>query len=124
MNNLTRVAKEYLTPIVSYNKMPYNAMKLNEVDFTTPYSYSLLKEESKRVTLSTLKKSEEKNGLLIRFFNGTEESQKAEFSINKNIKEAYMANLNENKIEDILYNNDKIKIDINKNVVKNLYVEV
>lgn len=60
MNNLTRVAKEYLTPIVSYNKMPYNAMKLNEVDFTTPYSYSLLKEESKRVTLSTLKKSEEK----------------------------------------------------------------
>lgn len=123
MKNLTRVAKEYLTPVVIYNKMPHNAMKLNDVDFTTPYNYSLLKEENNQVTLSTLKKSEKDNGLIVRFFNGTEESKKAKFSINKNIKECYITNLNENKLEDISYNNHKIEAGIDKNVVKNIYIE-
>lgn len=124
MNNLTRVAKEYLTPLVTYNKMPHNAMKLNEANFMAPYNYSLLKEENNQVTLSTLKKSEKDNGLLVRFFNGTEESGKAKISISKNIKECYITNLNENKLEDISYNNDKIEVDINKNVVKSIYIEL
>lgn len=123
MNNLTKVAKEYVTPIVTYNKMPHNAMKLNAVEFTTPYNYSLLKEVNNEVTLSTLKKSEKNNGLVIRFFNGTEESKKAEFVVNKKIKESYTTNLNENKLESICYDNNTLELDVNKNVVKNIYVE-
>lgn len=123
MNNLTKVAKEYVTPIVTYNKMPHNAMKLNAAEFTTPYNYSLLKEVDNEVTLSTLKKSEKDNGLVIRFFNGTEESKKAEFVVNKNVKESYTTNLNENKLESIPYDNNTVELDVNKNVVKNIYVE-
>jgi mannosylglycerate hydrolase len=124
MNNLTKVAKEYLTPVVSYNKMPHNAMKLNEANFTTPYNYSLLKEDNNQVTLSTLKKSEEDNGLLIRFFNGTNEAQKAQFTINKDVKASYMTNLNEKKLEEVSYDNNKIDMAVNKNVVKNIYIEM
>ena len=40
-DKVSRVAKEYLTPVYTYNKMPHNAMKLNSVDFETPYNYSL-----------------------------------------------------------------------------------
>ena len=51
----------------TYNKMPHNAMKLNSVDFEVPYNYSLLKEENDNVTLSVLKKAENKKGLVIRY---------------------------------------------------------
>ena len=44
----------------TYNKMPHNAMKLNSVDFETSYNYSLLKEENDGMTLSVLKKAENK----------------------------------------------------------------
>ena len=68
-SQLSRLAKEYLTPLISYNKMPYNAMKLNDVEFTTPYSYSLLEEENNDLTLSVLKKAEESDDLVYRVFN-------------------------------------------------------
>lgn len=124
MNNLSRVAKQYLTPVISYNKMPHNAMKLNEADFSTPYDYSFLKEENNRVTLSALKKSEKDKGLIVRFFNGTKDVEKAKFSINKGIKECYVTNLNENKLKDIASVNNVIEVNIKKNVVKNLYIEL
>lgn len=123
MNNLTRIAKEYLTPVISYNKMPHNAMKLNDANFTTPYKYSLLNEENNQITLSTLKKSEKDSGLIVRFFNGTKEDKKAKFSTNRNIKKFYITNLNEKKLEDIFCDEGKIKVDVSRNVVKNLYID-
>ncbi len=35
-------AKSWLTPVQCYNKIPWDAMKLNRSSFTTPESYSLL----------------------------------------------------------------------------------
>ena len=49
--------------------MPYNAMKLNEVDFNTPYTFSLLHENNELTTLSVLKKAESSNKLIYRTFN-------------------------------------------------------
>lgn len=66
---LAGLAKECLTPITTYNKMPYNAMKMNDVDFTVPYKYSLFKQENNKLTLSTVKKAEKEKGLVLRFFN-------------------------------------------------------
>ncbi len=103
--DLSILAKEYLTPLVSYNKMPYNAMKLNDVDFFTPYEYSLFEQES-HLTLSTLKKAENEDRLVLRVFNTCKENQ----SLKLNIPLENTINLNEEHIafdNTILYNQVK-----------------
>ncbi len=67
---LARTAKEYATPFISYNKMPYNAMKLNPADVGVPYSFSLMRETEGQAVLSALKKAEDEEKLVARFYNG------------------------------------------------------
>lgn len=118
-DKVSRVAKEYLTPVYTYNKMPHNAMKLNSVDFETPYTYSLLKEENDDVTLSVLKKAENKKGLVLRYFNGTDSEKKVQFSIKgSNFKKV---NLKEDVLENI---EDFSKLNCSKNKVDNIYFEL
>lgn len=69
-DHLARTAKEYVTPFISYNKMPYNAMKLNPAEVKVPYAFSLLSETEGRVVLSALKKAEDEDKLIARFYNG------------------------------------------------------
>lgn len=73
--HISRRASEYTTPLVSYNKMPYNAMKLNQPTVNTPYSYSLLKINSEDITLSVLKKEENGTGLLFQCYNATNRTE-------------------------------------------------
>lgn len=68
-----KLAKEYVTPVVCYNKMPYNAMKLNPAERQTPYLYSLMSLEGREVILSALKKAEKSEALVIRCYNAGEE---------------------------------------------------
>lgn len=69
--HLPRRAKEYTAPLVSYNKMPYNAMKLNPSALTTPYEYSLVQTDDPDISFSALKKEEQGDGLLLRCYNAT-----------------------------------------------------
>lgn len=62
-------AKEYITPVITYNKMPYHAMKLNPTEIRVPYEYSLLKIGEKRLILSALKKAEKAEELILRCYN-------------------------------------------------------
>lgn len=77
IQHLAQRAKEYLTPLVFYNKMPYNAMKLNVPTQQTPYTYSLLRLDNPSVIITTLKKAEEGGGLLLRCCNPTGAAQTA-----------------------------------------------
>ena len=70
-------AKEYITPLVTYNKMPYNAMKLNAPLVQTPYQFSLFSLDNPLVTLSVVKKEEEGDDLLVRCYNATDLAQTA-----------------------------------------------
>ncbi|WP_024295694.1 mannosylglycerate hydrolase [Lacrimispora indolis] len=67
-------AKEYITPVVTYNKMPYHAMKLNPTEISVPYQYSLLKIEEKQLILSALKKAEKAEELILRCYNPSDRS--------------------------------------------------
>lgn len=95
--SLSRLAKECLTPIVTYNKMPYNAMKINDVNFHTPYKYSLLAEKNKDLTLSVLKKAQDCNNLIYRVFNTNEMDKELKLT---GVKVLASTNLNEEKLED------------------------
>lgn len=75
--HVQQMAKEYTTPVVTYNKMPYNAMKLNTPTISAPYGYSLLTLNNDQPTLATLKKEEQGDALLLRCYNGTAQNQTA-----------------------------------------------
>ncbi|MBM6715347.1 mannosylglycerate hydrolase [Gemmiger formicilis] len=75
--HVQQMAKEYTTPVVTYNKMPYNAMKLNTPTQSTPYTYSLLALDNDQLTMSTMKKEEQGNHLLLRCYNSTAAEQSA-----------------------------------------------
>lgn len=49
-------ARAWLTPVQCYNKIPWDAMKLNKAGFNVPESYSLLKMPPVGCLISALKK--------------------------------------------------------------------
>lgn len=68
-------AREFVSPLTAYNRMAYHAMKLNCPEQTVPWEYSLLSMDNRSVTMSTLKKEEQGEGLLFRCYNAGEETQ-------------------------------------------------
>lgn len=70
--NPAKQAKEFLTPFVAYNQMGYNAMKLNKAEIESPERFSLFTQKNEQIILSTMKKAENDDKLLGRFFNPSE----------------------------------------------------
>lgn len=121
--NVANMAKQYLTPMVTYNKMPYNAMKLNNSEVSTPYSYSLLKQYDENLVLSVIKKAEKEEGLIIRMYNPNEYEESTNILFDRSIKEAVKANLNERKIEKINIEDSSIKVKCKKNQVQTILIK-
>ncbi len=123
--NVARLAKEYLTPIYSYNKMPYNAMKLNKTTFKLPYCYSLFEQKDQHAVISAFKKSEKREGLVLRFYNATDDKKQCAFKFNNDIKDAQKTNLNEKEIKGIdIQNSREFEINIKKNEVQTVLIEL
>lgn len=70
--NVMQHARDYLTPVRTYNKMPYDAMKLNPEQSKTPACYSLMQKCISGTVLSALKKAEDEDALIIRVYNPSE----------------------------------------------------
>ncbi|EGU31065.1 alpha-mannosidase [Vibrio ichthyoenteri ATCC 700023] len=70
--NIMAESRDNVTPIQCYNKIPYNAMKLNVGEQNKPLTYSLLEKEQRGAVLSVLKKAEDEQGLVIRVYNPAE----------------------------------------------------
>ncbi|EGT5682957.1 mannosylglycerate hydrolase [Cronobacter turicensis] len=62
-------ARTWQTPVQCYNKIPWDAMKLNPSGITTPPCYSLLQMTSDGAQLSALKKAEDREALIVRVYN-------------------------------------------------------
>jgi mannosylglycerate hydrolase len=62
-------ARSWLTPVQCYNKIPWDAMKLNRTAIDVPESYSLFTLPATGCQLSALKKAEDDNALIVRLFN-------------------------------------------------------
>ena len=70
--NIMAEARDNVTPIQCYNKIPYNAMKLNVGAQNLPLTYSLLSKEKAGAVLSVLKKAEDADALILRVYNPSE----------------------------------------------------
>ncbi|WP_261133338.1 mannosylglycerate hydrolase [Bacillus sp. Marseille-Q3570] len=120
--NVGRAAKEYLTPLVAYNKIPYNAMKLNASENRTPLSYTLLQEEEPKAVLSTLKKAEDEDSLVMRMFNATEGEIETDYQID-GVEEAALVNLNEELIQELRLNDNAITVELKPNQVQSIKIK-
>jgi mannosylglycerate hydrolase len=116
--NTGRIAKEFTTPIQTYNKIPYNAMKLNPSGVLTPLSFSLLQETSPTSVLSTLKKAEKEDRFVLRFFNPTEEERHSSFTSNRSVEHVQEGNLNEIPIAPMELKNNSFTASLKQNQVK------
>jgi len=70
--NVMAEARDNVTPIQCYNKIPFNAMKLNIGEQNIPLTYSLCSADKNGLVLSVLKKAEDEDALIIRVYNPSE----------------------------------------------------
>ncbi|MFS1932954.1 mannosylglycerate hydrolase [Vibrio splendidus] len=70
--NVMAQARDNVTRIECYNKIPYNAMKLNVGEQNLPMSFSLLSKQQTGAVLSVLKKAEDEDALIMRVYNPAE----------------------------------------------------
>ncbi|MEZ8024182.1 mannosylglycerate hydrolase [Vibrio sp. 1F255] len=70
--NIMAQARDNVTLIECYNKIPYNAMKLNVGEQNLPMSFSLLSKQQSGAVLSVLKKAEDEDALIMRVYNPAE----------------------------------------------------
>ncbi|QOT00782.1 mannosylglycerate hydrolase [Brevibacterium sp. JNUCC-42] len=119
-SNVARIAKEYLTPVETYNKIPHDAMKLNRTDVKTPLEFSFFKEVQPNIVLSTLKKAEKENKFVLRFYNPTDVEETVAFEFNREIDHANTANLNEKALENLSVNHNQVQVSVKTNQVKSI----
>lgn len=70
--NVMAQARDNVTQIECYNKIPYNAMKLNVGEQNLPMNFSLLSKQQTGAVLSVLKKAEDEDALIMRVYNPAE----------------------------------------------------
>lgn len=81
--NVANMAKEYLTPTVSYNQIPFEAMHLNPAKVSLAQEYELSLPVPAAATVSVIKVSEDNSKALLRCFNATEQDIPLPKSINQ-----------------------------------------
>lgn len=90
-------ARSWLTPVQCYNKIPWDAMKLNKATFTTPVSYSLLTLSPVGCLPGALKKAEDRDEIILRVFNPSETTAcDAAFTFGREVSACREVMMNEN----------------------------
>ena len=93
--NSFKAARDFTTPYETYNKISYDAMKLNLEEIAAPARFGLL-EVGGKAELSVVKRSENDEYIAIRIFNSSRENTISEtITFNVDVLEAHESNLNE-----------------------------
>ncbi|VDG18932.1 alpha-mannosidase [Lactobacillus plantarum] [Lactiplantibacillus mudanjiangensis] len=72
--DVAKMAKEYLSPVESYNQIPFEAMHLNPVATTLPQQYEVSVPVPLSAVVSVIKVSEDDSKMLLRCFNATDKA--------------------------------------------------
>lgn len=126
--NVAQLAKQAVTPIEVYQYAEFLNSRLiftlGDVEQTLPASFSLLSITG-NLTLSVLKKAEDRPGYILRLYNGLlEEEGRAAITFKHPIKTAEKVDLKEKTKEPLSINNDTIELEnIGHAKFVTLYVE-
>ena len=94
-------------------------MKLNPSGIVTPHEYSLLAETCPSgIVLSTLKKAEKEERLLLRFYNPTDDQAQASFAFNDQGIIPVEAKLSEEPVGELSVHDGTITLDVKRNQVR------
>ena len=93
-------ARSWLTPVQCYNKIPWDAMKLNPTAIAVPESYSLFTLPATGCQLSAVKKAEEDDALIVRLFNPSDsENGETMMMVNRHQATCVETDMNEQPME-------------------------
>lgn len=126
--NVAQLAKQAVTPIEVYQYAEFLNSRLiftlGDVEQTLPASFNLLSITG-NLTLSVLKKAEDRPGYILRLYNGLlEEEGRAAITFKHPIKTAEKVDLKEKTKEPLSINNDTIELEnIGHAKFVTLYVE-
>lgn len=126
--NVAQLAKQAVTPIEVYQYAEFLNSRLiftlGDMEQTLPASFSLLSITG-NLTLSVLKKAEDRPGYILRLYNGLlEEEGRAAITFKHPIKTAEKVDLKEKTKEPLSINNDTIELEnIGHAKFVTLYVE-
>ena len=111
---IANYAKEYNTPVIAKEYAEFLNGRLifseMEKEGQEEKEYSLFTTENKLI-VSAIKKAEERNGYIIRLFNGQYHEDVSDvLHFNKKVVNAYYTDLKEQKVEDISFESSRIVI--------------
>ncbi len=85
---------------------------------------SLLKIDGENVVLTCFKKSEDREGLILRFFNASEEETQATLRFGVPVSVAYRTNLNEEIVEELAPRNNRLQLTLGGAKIETLFVKL
>ena len=88
-----------------------------------PAGSSLYSISNNNIIMSAFKKAEDRDSLIVRVFNPTDTEQSAEISFFKNVKKAYICNLNEERQSDVCVNGRALELSMQKCKILTLEIE-
>jgi alpha-mannosidase len=78
---------------------PMHVCQFGKQEGILPLQKSFVSIDGSNIILSSMKRAEERDSIIIRMYNPSEEDSKGKLEIGFDFEEAYMVNLNEERIE-------------------------
>jgi len=113
--------------ILKYSEAFLNPLYIREIlnpSSNSPKEFSLLQWNEPGIILSSVKRAEKGDGVMIRFFSTLDEDTDISLKLNPIFKRASIATLAEKPLEDILIQGDRLKITIPEHKVMTLILGV
>lgn len=79
---------------------------------TLPEEYSFITVENKNIILETVKKAEDDNNIIVRFYDAQNTVSNAKIHFGFDVKKAYLCDLNENVLEEIEIKDNAVSVPV------------
>ncbi|HEX2949592.1 MAG TPA: glycoside hydrolase family 38 C-terminal domain-containing protein [Armatimonadota bacterium] len=99
---------------------PLQACQFGKQQGTLPLEKSFVQIDGKNVILSAVKKADDRDSVIVRFFNPSEEDTEASFHIGFACKEAYINRLNEERGEKLPIANGMVTVNVPKGKIMSI----
>ena len=104
-------------------KVGIKAIQGVPVDGELPSKNSFIEINNDKIVLAAIKKAEDKDGLIVRLWNKSDEDTTADIKIALPITKAELVKMNEEKLSDILQKDGKISVKITKHKIVTIKIK-
>ena len=98
-------------------KVGIKAIQGVPIESELPCTNSFISTDNEKIVLAAIKKAEDKDGIIIRLWNKSDEDTTADIKISLPVTKAELVKMNEEKLSDISLTNGKISVKITRNKI-------